>query len=234
MTTANDIINRALKSLAVIGQGETADSDQAADALVSLNDMISSWANEAAMIYQVATDIVTLQSGKNDYTIGAGAYDINTTRPLKVLQAFIRMNSIDYPVEVVSREQYQSIILKSLQSQLPTILYYDTGYPSSTVRLWCSPNQANDLHIDSLKPFSGFATLSDTVSLPPGYERALRLNLAVELMPEYQVRNDKLDVMAMEAKAGIKRTNHFPEKLSFPSAIPTGHNGRYNIYADTV
>lgn len=234
MTTANDIITRSLRDLSIIGQGEVADADQAADALVSLNDMVSAWANESALIYQVATDVVTLTGGKKDYTIGSGAYDINSPRPVKVLQAFVRMNGIDYPLEIISRELYQSIILKDLQTQLPTILYYDTGYPSSTIRLWCSPNQANTLHIDSLKPFTAFSSLTDVVSLPPGYERALRLNLDVELMPQYQVSNDKIDKMALEAKAGIKRANHFPESLSFDSAIPTGHNGRYNIYADTV
>lgn len=210
MSTASDIINRALRSLGVIGQGESADADQAADGLVSLNDMVASWANESLMLYQVSQDIITLTPGKKDYTIGEGVYDVNTVRPMRIEQAFIRQNGQDFPVKVADRAAYQSVALKSTQSTLPQWLYYDDGFPSSTIRLWETPASADSLYVDSLKPLTRFAALSTVVSLPPGYERLLRLNLAVELMPEYQVRNDKIDMMAREAKASIKRTNFVP------------------------
>lgn len=230
MTTANDIINRALRSLSVIGQGESADASQAADCLVALNDMISSWANESLMLFQVVQDSIALTPGKKDYTIGEGAYDLNTVRPVEVLQAFIRLNNADYPVKVIDRARYQSIVLKTASSNIPQWLYYDTGYPASTIRLWAVPSQANTLFIDSQKALSGFATLADTVSLPPGYERALRLNLAVELMPEYQVRNDKIDQMAMQAKAGIKRVNYTPPKAN----LGLTERRRYSIFSDST
>jgi len=230
MTTANDIINRALRSLSVIGQGEAADADQAADALVSLNDLVSSWANESLMLFQVVQDVVMLTPGKKDYTIGEGAFDINTVRPVAIDQAFIRLNSADYPVKIIDRQRYQSTTLKSSESNIPSWLYYDTGYPASTIRLWAVPTQANALHIDSQKPLSSFASLGAVVSLPPGYERALRLNLAAELMPEYQVRNDKIDAMAREAKAGIKRVNYTPVHAT---TLGIGERRRYSIYSDS-
>ena len=230
MATANDIINRALRSLSVIGQGEPADADQAADALVSLNDMVASWANESLMLFQVSQDQITLTPGKADYTIGEGAYDKNTVRPLSIEQAFVRLNGADYPVKIVDRQRYESIVLKTAQTNIPQWLYYDTGFPASTIRLYCVPSMALTLFVDSLKPFASFASLSDVVSLPPGYERALRLNLAVELMPEYQVRNDKIDMMARDAKAGIKRVNYTPPNATLGMA----ERRRYNIYSDAM
>lgn len=219
MSTANDIINRALRSLSVIGQGESADADQAADALVSLNDMVAAWANESLMLYQVSQDVITLVPSKKDYTIGEGAYDVNSVRPMRIEGAFIRQGGEDIPVTIVDRAAYRSIAQKSTQSTYPQWLYYDAGYPASTIRLWETPSTAYSLYVDSLKPLTSFATLGAAVSLPPGYERALRLNLAVELMPEYQVRNDKIDMMAREAKAGIKRVNQKPiyADLGIPS-----------------
>ena len=228
MATANDIINRALRSLSVIGQGESADPDQAADCLVALNDMLASWANESLMLFQVVQDQITLTPGKKDYTIGEGAFDVNTVRPVEVLQAFVRLNGADYPVDVVSRDMYQRITLKSTSSNIPTFLYYDTGFPASTLRLWAVPSQANVLFIDSQKPLTGFSALSAAVSLPPGYERALRLNLAVELMPEFQVSNPRLDMMAREAKAGIKRSNYKPPLAQ----LGLMNKRHYSIYAD--
>lgn len=230
MTTANDIINRALRSLSVIGQGESADTNQANDCLVAINDMIASWANESLMLFQVVHDSIVLTPGKKDYTIGEGAYDINTVRPVEILQAFVRLNGADYPVKIIDRQRYQSIVLKTTQSNIPSWLYYDTGFPASTIRLWAVPSVANTLYIDSQKALAGFASLSDVVALPPGYERALRLNLAVELMPEYQVSNQRLDQMARQAKAGIKRTN------STPIIANLGFNERrrYSVFSDST
>lgn len=230
MSTANDIINRALRSLSVIGQGESADADQAADALVSLNDMVAAWANESLMLYQVSQDVIPMVPGKKDYTIGEGSFDVNSVRPMRIEGAFIRQNGEDIPISVVDRAAYRSIAQKSTQSTYPQWLYYDQGYPASTIRLWEVPATSDSLYVDSLKPLTSFATLGTTVSLPPGYERALRLNLAVELMPEYQVRNDKIDGMAREAKAGIKRTNYVPVRAvslglgeSRPYSIESGY-----------
>ena len=229
MATANDIINRALRSLSVIGQGESADPEQAADCLVALNDLLASWANESLMLFQVVQDQIVLTPGKKDYTIGEGAYDINAVRPVEIIQAFVRLNGADYPVDVVSRDMYQRIVLKSTSTNIPTFLYYDTGFPASTLRLWAVPSQANTLFIDSQKPLTSFSTLATAVSLPPGYERALRLNLAVELMPEFQVSNPRLDAMAREAKGGIKRVNYRPVLADLGVATKR----HYSIYSDT-
>lgn len=43
MTTAGDIINRALKDAGVIAAGETAPAEDAADALAALNDIVAQW-----------------------------------------------------------------------------------------------------------------------------------------------------------------------------------------------
>lgn len=43
MTTVGDIINQALKDVGVIGPGEAASGDDAADALEALNQMIAQW-----------------------------------------------------------------------------------------------------------------------------------------------------------------------------------------------
>ena len=230
MATANDIINRALRSLSVIGQGESADTNQANDCLVALNDMIASWANETLMLFQVVQDSLALVPGKKDYTIGEGAYDLNTVRPTEILQSFVRLNGVDYPVKIIDRQRYQNIVLKTTQSNFPSWLYYDTGFPASTIRLWATPSAVNMLYIDSQKPLAGFANLTDAISLPPGYDRALRLNLAVELMPEYQVSNQRIDQMARQAKAGIKRTNSTP----ITANLGFNEHRRYSVFSDST
>lgn len=46
MTTQAEIIDGALRSLGVIGEGETANADQLLTALAALNQMITAWAEE--------------------------------------------------------------------------------------------------------------------------------------------------------------------------------------------
>jgi hypothetical protein len=43
MTTVSDIINQALKDVGVIGPGESASGDDAADALDALNQLLAQW-----------------------------------------------------------------------------------------------------------------------------------------------------------------------------------------------
>ena len=219
MSTAQDIITRALRSLQVVAQGETPDADQLNDGLVSLNDLLSAWGNERLMVYQTVQETITLVGGQSAYDIGVGATSLNTSMPIRIERAFIRLNGIDYPLEILTREQYQSIASKSDSSDIPAGLYYDYGYPESNIRLSSAPT-GGTLYIDSWKPLTAFSTLGTTVSLPNGYERALRLNLAVELMPEYGVQNEMVYGLAREAKAGIKRVNHNPQVMTFDSEIP--------------
>lgn len=219
MSTAQDIITRALRSLQVVAQGETPDADQLSDGLVSLNDLLSAWGNERLMVYQTVQETITLVGGQSAYDIGVGATSLNTSMPIRIERAFIRLNGIDYPLEILTRDQYQSIASKSDSSDIPSGLYYDTGYPESVIRLSHAPT-GGTLYIDSWTPLTAFSTLGTTVSLPNGYERALRLNLAVELMPEYGVQNEILFSMARDAKAGIKRANYVTPVMLFDSAIP--------------
>lgn len=219
MATAGDIITRALRSLEVIAQGESADANQLSDGLVSLNDLLSAWSNERLTVYQTVQETLSLVGGQASYDIGVGATSLNTSRPIKLESAFVRIYGVDYPLQILTREQYNEIADKATTGDIPTGIYLDPGYPESNLRLWPAPS-GGTLYIDSWKPLTAFSATSDTVTLPPGYERALRLNLAVDLMPEYGVVNELILGLAKEAKAGIKRVNQSPVIMSFDAMIP--------------
>jgi hypothetical protein len=50
------------------------------------------------------------------------------------------------------------------------------------------PSAADTLVLYTWQQLSRFAATSDTFDLPPGYARAIRYNLALELAPEYGFR----------------------------------------------
>jgi len=195
--------------LGSIGKGESPDSDEANDGLVSLNTMLDSWSNESLALYATLQENFALVASTNSYTIGSGGV-FNTTRPVKITNAFIRdSNNIDIPVKVLrSRDSYDLITLKTSSSTYPQYLYYDTAFPLGTIYLWPTPSAVTTLYLDSYKQLQQFAALTTALAMPPGYERAIVYNLAMEIASEYGVTPSPIVMsIAVESKAILKRIN---------------------------
>ena len=232
MTTALDIIKGALKLNGKLGQGESLGSYDSSDGLTALNDMLDSWWNERLAVFQIRRQTHTLVAGTGSYTIGSSG-TINTTRPNKIVGAFITSSSIDYPMRVIDVKAYDAISAKTTQSDIPQYLYYQPSYPLGIIYLWPVPSAANTLNYDSWLQIQSFSTLTTAVSLPPGYERALRYNLAVETAPLFGVSEPSAIVIriATESKAAISRTNS-PAMISQVDAGLVGHGTLYNVNTD--
>lgn len=222
MATAIQIITRAMRSINVLGSDETPSSEMASDAFDSLNDLLESWANEKLMIYQLVLEGFPLIVGQASYTIGP-AGNFNTVRPISIDNAYIRWQGLDYPMGIVTTEQYDNIPLKTIATQMPCVMILDAGFPLSTIKMWPTPSDNTaQLFIESRKPFTAFTSYTDQVNMPPGYDRALRYNLAMELIPEYGIVNSspQLARMAATAKKAIKRVNWSPPILEIDESIP--------------
>lgn len=203
MSTALSIITKAMQKAGILTKSESPSADETADGLDMLNDMLSSWSNESLMIYARVTESFTLSGGTASYTIGSGA-TFNTSRPIEIVQAHVRQvgGNIDYPISMVSDEIYQGISDKTIQS-IPYMLNYTNAFPTATINLFPVPDQAFALYLTSQKELTQFA-LSDVVSLPPGWKRALIYNLAIELAPEYGQQVDSVTMkIANDAKSAI-------------------------------
>jgi hypothetical protein len=72
MAQALDLIQGALRTIGALEAGETADSDQANDALLLLNEMLASWSNSRLLIHYETEMVFSLTSNVKDYTIGPG------------------------------------------------------------------------------------------------------------------------------------------------------------------
>jgi len=218
MTTALDLITRSLKDLSVLDSIETPSADQAADGLVFLNDLISAWSNEGCMVYTQTPNVLTL-TGSQAYTVGSGG-TFNTPRPIVPIYAYYALSGVDYPVEIITGEQYSRITYKA-SGGIPTCIAFNTDVPLSTMYIYPVPSTGT-LVVVSQSPMTGLATLTTVLAFPNGYERAFRLSLDVEMMPTYGAFNQQLVAMAEDAKAAIKRINYRPGILT--PRVPLGRN----------
>lgn len=70
MTTAGDLITGALKFINVYAPGESLDSQDAIDALDTLNDLLESWSTTPAAVFKTVENILSFIPGQYRYTIG--------------------------------------------------------------------------------------------------------------------------------------------------------------------
>jgi hypothetical protein len=170
-------------------------------------------------------------------TVASTAITAYYERPLTIESAFVRVTTtsngvpiygggLDYPITILSLEEYESIGLKSLNGPWPKALYYQPSELLGTIYLWPNPAQG-EMHLFTQTIFREFGDLYGTMQFPQGYNMALRWCLAERMMPMYgkmgQLQIQQITNYAAQAKATIKRTNMKPPQVSkYPDVLMTG------------
>jgi len=216
--TARTMILSALRKLGLKAPGDTLTSAEETAHLGDINAFMDSLGIERLMVPYITEDSLSLTSSDGVYTIGPGA-DFNTVRPLRIEQAWIRdSDDADTPVEVFNDKAYNSIPLKTVDGSYPSYLYYDSGFQYrgqgltgagvgwGTIKLYPEPGSGLTLYITSLKPLQQFGTLDVPIQLPPGYQRFIEHNLALELAGDMPIPAVVVDI-AKKSKAAIKSFN---------------------------
>jgi hypothetical protein len=203
------LVDRAARLLHQIGAGQSLGTTESAAALVALNAMHDSWRIEKLMCLARRVETVTLTSGAASKTIGPSG-DLNTVRPVQVLDAWIEVSGYAYPVRLINDDDYESIDVKTQSGDWPTHANYRATMPTGTIYTWPVANATRSLKILVPVPLSALV-LTDTLDVAPGWEDCLASNLAVRLAPEYEtVASQDLKEMARDTKAAVKRMNRVP------------------------
>lgn len=239
MTTANDLVEGALRVSGVLAAGETASAEDAADTLFALNNLIDSWRTETLMIYNYIANVFPLIGGQSTYTMGTGG-DFNVPRPDKIYTAKLRVpqsagNTMDMPLAILNQQEYAALLLKQTPSTIPGAIFIDGAYPLMNVFMWPVPsNNDNSLVLWLGTILQAFTSLGDTVSLPVGYARGIIYNLSVEISPIFgRDIMPAVAAIAVESKANIKRQNTKPLVMQYDQRLVTPGRTMYNIYQDS-
>lgn len=244
MATALELVVRAYKALTVVGTSSaTAPTpEQRNDGLVSLNAMLDSWSNENLYCYRVNEAQFTLQIGVSSYTVGTGGV-INTPRPLRVIQAYIQDGGgNNYSMNIRTLDWWNQIGNRSsiITNQIPTDCYYDPQYPLGVFSVWPWPLTNYSCFFDTYQAISNLSTLTTTLQMPPGYERAIVYNLAIEISASQGIPlpTDGLNIPEIASKAiiAIKTNNDGNREIisMYDGAIVSHAYATYNPYSDSV
>ena len=184
--TARDLINGSLRLINVLAKGETISSDDAQDALYSLNSLIESWGISGFMVYGQTTESFDLVAPKNKYIMGSDiSNDLVSKVPLTINNATIEVNGSEIPLRIVNEVEWSQVQNKSTTSNIPSIMFFNRFEDKAELFFWPVPQSNFKLNIYSKKSLVSINSINQTLLMPPGHERALRYNLAIELAPEY-------------------------------------------------
>jgi hypothetical protein len=242
--TVGDIIRASMRKIEVLAAGEPLPADQGPDALETFTQMVDSWALETLLIPTVNVVTHQLVVGASEYTIGiyptAPIPDthIETVRPEKIISMFIRDSAgTDFHLRAMEANQYSLISRKTTEAR-PSRMYVRQGWPLDTILFDTVPYADETLHLEVVQPLSSIlptAKLTDVINLPPGYEKTLVYNLAIDLADEWGGNiTPSIATNAVEGKKLLKRSNYRDIVLRVDRALSDKRKGygRYNITSD--
>ena len=230
--TAGDQINRALRLLGILAEGETPSASMSQDALMALNQLIESWNTERLSTFVTQDQVFTWPSGEISRTLGPSGEFVGL-RPVLVDDAtyFKAPNGVSYGIKMINQQQYNGIAVKAVTSTYPQVLWVNMGYPDITLTIYPRPTQDLEWHIVSVQELTQPATLSTQLHFPPGYLRAFTYNLAMEFAPEFGVEpSPQVQRIAMTSKRDLKRINNPDDVMALPYAL-VANRQRFNIYS---
>ena len=236
--TAGEQINRALRLIGMLAEGETPSAATAQDSLMALNQMIDSWNTERLSVFSTIDQIVNWPVGSINETLGptGSLVRLNGTavRPVLVDDSTYFKDpgtGVSYGVKLINQQQYNGIAVKTVTSTFPQVMFVNMTYPDVDLFIYPRPTRLLEWHFISVEELTQPANLSTDILFPPGYLRAFTYNLACEIAPEFGVEpSPQVKRIAMYSKRNLKRINNPDDVMSMPYAIVATRQ-RYNIYA---
>lgn len=195
-------------SLGLLGSSSVVAGNDALLGLRVLNRMLDAWRQQPQMATHSAWVQFALPSGATTRTIGLSG-QVNVARPVEIsIGSYVDVNGISRPLELIGRDQYAAITVKTTGGTWPSALYYEPSNPIGTLHFWPPAGSDTTINLAVRADLPVFATLVEDHTLPAGYEACIVPNLAVLLGPYFEraVPPD-VRIEAATTRANIKRTN---------------------------
>ena len=231
--TAGDQINRALRLIGVLAEGETTSASVMQDSLMALNQMIDSWQTERLAVFSTQDQTFTWPASEITRTLGPSGNFVGLRPVLLDDSTYYRDpgTNVSFGIKFINQQQYNGIAVKTVTSTYPQVIFVNNTFPDITMTVYPRPTRDLEWHFVSVQELNNPATLATDLFFPPGYLRAFTYNLAMEIAPEFGVEpSPQVQRIAMTAKRNLKRINNPDDVMSMPYAIVATRQ-RFNIYA---
>lgn len=183
--TTERIIRHAFQDCGKVADGDDPLSEQFADGLNRLNDMIGMETTQGLKLWTNQDTALPLVAGQATYTIGVGG-NLNMARPMRVANNeayYLDTSSIRRPLIALSRDEYTRLS-QVTQLGATNSYFFDKQQTLAKVSLWLTPDTqaaTGVAHFIFQIPITYSSSLLDTLNFPQEWFMWLRWALADEL-----------------------------------------------------
>ena len=212
--TRNNIIESSLRLLGVLEETATPSANAIENASMVLNMMLKDWMTDGIKLWTVTELTIPLVANKTEYSIGpSSSYDVNTNKPLRIIQAFLRNVSVnphvDMPMTLISEQEY-NILGSKFSTGTVNSVYYKPLVEYGKLKVFLTPSSSTattyELHINVQRPIQDITTANQTFDFPSEWYQCLRWGLAAELAADYGLPLEK-------TAAIITRSEQYKQRL---------------------
>ena len=119
-------------------------------------------------------------------------YTTKVSRPIDVVQAFIRDGSIDYEVRKMEYGDYWRIYDKTTNTR-PTRFSYDPQMTNGILRINYEPTDVTEtMELVIHRPVEDLDAGTDDIDVPVEYYESIKVGTAARVAPEYGIKNGEL------------------------------------------
>lgn len=179
INTPSRIIQLAMQDAGLLQQGDTPNSEDYAEHMGRLNDMVNLWQTQGLKLWLNQDFPVTLIAGTPTYFFGPPS-----PKPLRVIQAYYADQFLNRrPLIALSRDEYTRL---SQVTQLGQINSYfvDKQQITLNVTFWLTPDveaATGVAHLIRQEQVTNMVSLNDQMNFPQEWFIALRWGLADEI-----------------------------------------------------
>ncbi len=189
--TADELIAESFQDLGVIRVGESLSTAVKADALIRLNQFVSSVSTEQLMTWLQKHTVYNLSAGVSRYTFGVGGTFGTVAAPMKVTGWRATYGSFVSGGKILTFEELQAESQATLgeTTSLPRMVGADNSLPWKTIGVHPVPNSTpGQLELSYWSAIGEFALSTTTLAslgFPDGWSEFLHFGFAVALLPRY-------------------------------------------------
>jgi hypothetical protein len=223
MVQCQDVLYIAFREARILLRPQARNSaNELQDGLIFLNQQLDYWAARGCYSWTTTFTTWTLTPGHQPHLIGPNLlspdFAVNQ-RPVGLRSAsLILTNSnppVDVPINLRDNAWWASERVKSIQSSIPTDLYYEADVPSGQLWFWPVPNVAYGVRLEGMVVLQQLQSLTDCFIAPQAYLAAVTLTLAEELSDIWGTQAPpNLARRALKARDALQSNNNLAPRIA--------------------
>lgn len=192
-----------MRKIGALPAGETVTADDMALGIEELNALIKSWQISGPDLWRQTEGSVTLLAATATYELA--------TNPHRVLDCRFRRNGIDIPMEVLTRQEYFEMPLKTATG-VPTQYYPDIERYGVTLYIWplMATVSGETIEYTYQRRFFDVREHTETLDIPQEYMALIGTNLAAAIAPAFGKDDRDLTRRGMEMLAQAQAADREP------------------------